>query len=127
MIREKKEELENYRITKEKEEFEYERILISDLSSIVNKFKIELYKKELKAKKNYHSKENENINEVNILNSKYNELRNKLYYLDKENEKKIINLQRKIMIKKLENEDIKGRIEIFEKNKRIEILENKFL
>ena len=128
MIEEKKKELEKFESEKNKEEFEYERELINELRSVVNNFKMEIYKKELginNRENNEDKSKNENENdEIKILNNKYNELKNDLNTINKNNEKFIVDIQKKIMILKYENEQMKEKIESYQQSENLEKIDS---
>ena len=128
MVSEKKKELNDLESKLNKDEFDFERELMNDLRSIVNKFKIELYRKELELNKsnnddNTDDNDNGNNKEVEILRKEYNKIKNKLDSITKNNEKNIIEMQKKIMIQNYENEKMKEKIDIYEQDNKIENLE----
>ena len=122
-ISEKRKELENFLEKKDKIEFEFERDLINDLRSILNKFKIEIYKKELTLDKKKEEKNEENKEEVEKLKKEYKLKKNDLDLFNKNCEKNIIEIQKQIMIKHYENEKMKEKIEIYEQDNQIDNLE----
>ena len=126
MIEEKKKEQNEFESQKIKEEFEYERELINELRSVVNKFKMEIYKKDLELN-NEDNKENseEENEEINKLKEEYNDLQNELNIINKNNKKFIDDIQKKIMILKYDNEQMKEKIESYQQKEKIENFENK--
>ena len=127
MIEEKKNQLIKFESEKNKEQFEYERELINELRSVINKFKMEIYKKELEINnsnvKDDNNEDDEN-EEIKNLKREYNELKNELNNINKNNEKFIVDIQKKIMILKYENEEMKEKIESYQHNENIENLED---
>lgn len=128
MVTEKKKELNDLESKLNKEEFDFERELINDLRSIVNRFKIELYRKELELNKSNNDGNNENDDsddnkELEMLRKEYNKVKNKLDSITKNNEKNIIEMQKKIMIQNYENEKMKEKIDLYEQDNKIENLE----
>ena len=128
MVSEKKKELNDLESKLNKDEFDFERELMNDLRSIVNKFKIELYRKELELNKSNNDDNNDNDDsdsnkEVEMLRKEYNKVKNKLDLINKNNEKNIIEMQKKIMIQNYENEKMKEKIDIYEQDNKIENLE----
>ena len=127
MIEEKKKELEIFESEKNKEEFEYERELINELRSVINKFKMEIYKKELEINNSNvkdDNKEDDENEEIKNLKREYNELKNELNNINKNNEKFIVDIQKKIMILKYENEQMKEKIESYQEKENFERLDN---
>jgi centromere protein J len=101
---------------------------MNDLRSIVNKFKIELYRKELELNKSNNDDNNDNDDsdsnkEVEMLRKEYNKVKNKLDLINKNNEKNIIEMQKKIMIQSYENEKMKEKIDMYEQDNKIQNLE----
>ena len=123
LIAEKKKEIENFEEKKNKIEFEYERDLINDLRSIINKFKIELYKKELDFNKKNNSEDIPDNEELEILKKEYKKKKKRLDLINKNSEKNIIEIQKQIMIKKYENEKMKEKIQLYEQDYQINNLE----
>ena len=128
MVSEKKKELNDLESKLNKDEFDFERELMNDLRSIVNKFKIELYRKELELNKSNNDDNNDNDDsdsnkEVEMLRKEYNKVKNKLDLINKNNEKNIIEMQKKIMIQNYENEKMKEKIDMYEQDNKIENLE----
>ena len=128
LVSEKKKELNDLESKLNKDEFDFERELMNDLRSIVNKFKIELYRKELELNKSNNDDNNDNDDsdsnkEVEMLRMEYNKVKNKLDLINKNNEKNIIEMQKKIMIQNYENEKMKEKIDIYEQDNKIENLE----
>ena len=128
LVSEKKKELNDLESKLNKDEFDFERELMNDLRSIVNKFKIELYRKELELNKSNNDDNNDNDDsdsnkEVEMLRKEYNKVKNKLDLINKNNEKNIIEMQKKIMIQNYENEKMKEKIDIYEQDNKIENLE----
>ena len=129
MLEERKNEILKFESEKSKEEFEYERELINDLRSVVNKFKMEVYKKELgmnnEKDNNEEDNKNENENpELKKLKDEYKELKKVLDTINKNNSKFILDIQKKIMILNYENEQMKEKIESYQQNESIENLES---
>jgi len=125
MIEEKKNELIKFKSIKDKAEFEYERELINDLRSVINKYKIEIYKEELGLNKEKDDSENNNKDEeIKQLKEEYNDLKNELNTINKNNEKFIADIQKKIMIFKYENEQMKEKIEFYQQNVDLDKKEN---
>ena len=123
LIAEKKKEIENFEEKKNKIEFEYERDLINDLRSIINKFKIELYKKELNLNKKNNNEDISDNEELEILKKEYKKKKKRLDLINKNSEKNIIEIQKQIMIKKYENEKMKEKIQLYEQDYQINNLE----
>ena len=128
LVSEKKKELNDLESKLNKDEFDFERELMNDLRSIVNKFKIELYRKELELNKSNNDDNNDNDDsdsnkEVEMLRKEYNKVKNKLDLINKNNEKNIIEMQKKIMIQNYENEKMKEKIDMYEQDNKIENLE----
>ena len=122
MVSEKKKELNDLESKMNKEEFDFERELINDLR------RIELYRKELELNKsnnddNSDNNDNDNNKEVEILRKEYNKIKNKLDTITKNNEKNIIEMQKKIMIQSYENEKMKEKIDMYEQDNKIQNLE----
>ena len=125
MIEEKKNELIKFKSIKDKAEFEYERELINDLRSVINKYKMEIYKEELGLNKEKDDSENNNKDqEIKQLKEEYNDLKNELNTINKNNEKFIADIQKKIMIFKYENEQMKEKIEFYQQNVDLDKKEN---
>ena len=125
MIEEKKNELIKFKSIKDKAEFEYERELINDLRSVINKYKMEIYKEELGLNKEKDDSENNNKDEeIKHLKEEYNDLKNELNTINKNNEKFIADIQKKIMIFKYENEQMKEKIEFYQQNVDLDKKEN---
>ena len=125
MIEEKKNELIKFKSIKDKAEFEYERELINDLRSVINKYKMEIYKEELGLNKEKDDSENNNKDEeIKKLKEEYNDLKNELNTINKNNEKFIADIQKKIMIFKYENEQMKEKIEFYQQNVDLDKKEN---
>ena len=125
MIEEKKNELIKFKSIKDKAEFEYERELINDLRSVINKYKMEIYKEELGLNKEKDDSENNNKDEeIKRLKEEYNDLKNELNTINKNNEKFIADIQKKIMIFKYENEQMKEKIEFYQQNVDLDKKEN---
>ena len=126
LIEEKKKELNEFESEKNKEEFEYERELINELRSVVNKFKMEIYKKDLELNNQDNKQESDEENEeVKRLKGEYKELENELNSINKNNKKFIDDIQKKIMILKYDNEQMKEKIESYQQKENIENLEDK--
>ena len=128
LVSEKKKELNDLESKLNKDEFDFERELMNDLRSIVNKFKIELYRKELELNKSNNDDNNDNDDsdsnkEVEMLRKEYNKVKNKLDLINKNNEKNIIEMQKKIMIQNYENEKMKEKIDMYDQDNKIENLE----
>ena len=128
MMEEKRNELIKFESERNKEEFEYERELINDMRSVINKFKMEIYKKEIGLTKEDNQNEN-NQNEVENeeiknLKDEYKELKSELNTINKNNEKFIVDIQKKIMILKYENEQMKEKIESYQEKENFERLDN---
>ena len=130
MIEEKKNEYTKFESEKNKEEFEYERELINDTRSIINKFKMEIYKKELglnNEDNNDNNQDEAENEEIKKLKYEYNELKNEYQVINKNNEKFIADVQKKIMILKYENEQMKQKIESYQENEIFFDLEHKII
>ena len=129
MIELKKNEIIKFESERNKEEFEYERELINELRSVINKFKMEIYKKELgiNNKKEsdddnvYNEAENEELQKVK---DEYTKVKNELSTINKNNEKFIADIKKKIMILKYENEQMKEKIEYYQQSEDIEKIED---
>ena len=105
MIEERRNELAQFESERNKEEFEYERELINDMRSVINKFKMEIYKKEIGLIKEDNQNENKQDEseteneELKKLKDEYKDLKNELKTINKNNEKFIVDIQKKIIIK----------------------------
>ena len=123
LVNERKKEYQNFEVKKNKVEFEFERDLINDLRSIINQFKLEIYKKELELNKKNNNDTEDNKEEIEKLKKEHKLIKNKLDSINKNNEKNIIEIQKKIMIKKYENEKMKEKIDLYEKDQKFEKLD----
>ena len=88
---------------------------------------MEIYKKELEINNSNvkdDNKEDDENEEIKNLKREYNELKNELNNINKNNEKFIVDIQKKIMILKYENEEMKEKIESYQHNENIENLED---
>jgi centromere protein J len=133
MIEERRNELAQFESERNKEEFEYERELINDMRSVINKFKMEIYKKEIglikednQNENNQDESETEN-EELKKLKDEYKDLKNELKTINKNNEKFIVDIQKKIMILKYENEQMKEKIESYQEKENFERLDNEII
>ena len=133
MIEERRNELAQFESERNKEEFEYERELINDMRSVINKFKMEIYKKEIGLIKEDNQNENkqdesETENEdLKKLKDEYKDLKNELKTINKNNEKFIVDIQKKIMILKYENEQMKEKIESYQEKENFERLDSEII
>ncbi len=121
LLDEKKKEFQNFESNIHKIEFQFERDLINDLRSIINQFKIEIYRKELELSKK--NDDDDNNEEIEKLKKEHEEVKNKLDIINKNSEKNIIEIQKKIMIKKYENEKMKEKIDLYEQDQKVEKLD----
>ena len=133
MIEERRNELAQFESERNKEEFEYERELINDMRSVINKFKMEIYKKEIGLIKEDNQNENKQDEseteneELKKLKDEYKDLKNELKTINKNNEKFIVDIQKKIMILKYENEQMKEKIESYQEKENFERLDSEII
>ena len=108
-IIEKQKEISDFNLKKKKEDFENERNLQNEMRSILNKFKLELYKSELK---------NNNVNkekceEYYELIDKKNNLEKQIKEKDKNFNSKLNKLNGELLLIKKKNDELKTYIKSF--------------
>ena len=118
MISDIKNNLNNIEEQNKKEEFEYERQLNNELHSVINKYKMQLYKQELQP----NNVKNAQSEELKDLRNEYKKLKNNYDDIIKNYEKNLIDIQKKIIQKSAENENLIQKINLYEQDKII----NKF-
>ena len=116
-IIEKQKEISDFNLKKKKEDFENERNLQNEMRSILNKFKLELYKSELK-NNNVNKEKSEEYYE---LIDKKNNLEKQIKEKDKNFNSKLNKLNGELLLIKKKNDELKTYIKSFENSTTEEI------